>query len=103
MKLLTAAIRKQLPALYATEAVDTDQKLLVVKFFNPSGRSTWYGVEFDGVDTFFGYCVSALGPDCDEWGYFSLSELEQVRGRFGLGIERDLSWTPTTVAAAGLS
>jgi len=26
----------------------------------------------------------------DEWGYFSLDELASYRGRFGLGIERDL-------------
>ena len=29
-----------------------------------------------------------------EMGSFSLSELEAVRGRFGLGIERDLYFTP---------
>ena len=38
---------------------------------------------------FFGY-VSIFNDDCDEWGYFSLTELETIKGRFGLGIERDL-------------
>jgi len=32
-----------------------------------------------------------------EWGYFVLSELESVRGPFGLGIERDLNFDPTTI------
>ena len=32
-----------------------------------------------------------------EWGYFVLSELESVRGPFGLGIERDLYFDPTTI------
>lgn len=38
---------------------------------------------------FFGFCVSPLGSDCDEWGYTSLTELLSVRVR-GLAIERDL-------------
>ena len=38
---------------------------------------------------FFGY-VSIFGDWNDEWGSFSLDELESYRGPFGLGIERDL-------------
>ena len=29
----------------------------------------------------------------DEWGDFTLGELEGYKGRFGLGIERDRYWT----------
>lgn len=51
--------------------------------------------------TFFGYCVSPLGRDCDEWGYSSLSEMDNTVVRmFGspvLGVERDIYWTPKTV------
>jgi hypothetical protein len=32
-----------------------------------------------------------------ELGYFSLDELESVRGPFGLKIERDLYWKPKTL------
>jgi hypothetical protein len=32
-----------------------------------------------------------------ELGYFSLSELEEVRGPLGLPIERDLYWQPKTL------
>jgi len=98
MMLLTKEIKAALPALYTTEATKAEEKIAVVKFFNPSGAGTWYGVEFDGQDTFFGYVESPLGPDCSEWGYFSLSELASVRGRFGLGIERDLHFKPTRIA-----
>lgn len=35
--------------------------------------------------------------DESEWGYFSLRELESVKV-YGLGIERDLYFTPTVVA-----
>ena len=86
-----------LPPLYSTEKVPTEEKVAMVKFFDPAGRGTWYGVEFDGNDTFFGYVVSPLGPDCDEWGYFSLSELCSVQGRFGIGIELDQWFTPQPI------
>lgn len=95
MMLLTKDLRKRLPKLYATEKTLDDDKLAVVKLFHPAGRTTWYAVEFDGEDQFFGYCVSPLGPDCDEWGYFSLAELSALRVH-GLGVERDLHWDPTT-------
>jgi hypothetical protein len=69
-----------------------DQAKVIVKYFFPAGRYTFYVTEGekDGTDVrLFGYCVSALGEDCDEWGYTSLTELLSVRVR-GLTIERDL-------------
>lgn len=94
MKLLTVEIKKKIPTLYATEGVPTSDKIVHLKLFDPCGRFTFYAVEFDGEDTLFGYCVSPLGPDCDEWGYASLSEIAAVRNRFGLGIERDIHFAP---------
>jgi hypothetical protein len=41
-------------------------------------------------DTFFGY----VEGDYRELGYFSLSELEKIRGPLGLKVERDLYWKP---------
>jgi len=90
-KLLTQALRADLPPLYATEATPMAEKLAVVKFFTPDSNWTWYGVEFDGKDTFFGL-VDGFER---EYGYFSLSELESVRGPLGLRIERDLYFEPT--------
>ncbi len=84
-KLLTAEIRKALPALYATDG-DADARA-VVKFFSPYSGWTWYAYEFDGTDRFFGYVEST--PGCSEWGYFSFSELANAaRGRLPL-VERD--------------
>lgn len=97
MKLLTAEIRARLPKLYATDGVPADKKMLQAKFFFPAGRATWFATEFDGEDEFFGYVVSPLGEDCDEWGYFSLKELEGVR-RGPLKVERDIYWQPKTFA-----
>lgn len=92
MPLLTDEIREALPKLYETEAQGLEA-LAQVKFFTPDSGWTWYASEFDGEDIFFGL-VSGLEI---ELGYFSLQELESVRGPLGLWIERDLYFTPTAL------
>lgn len=93
MKLLTKEIEKKLPGLYETEKVPVEDKIIQVKFFNPFGRGTWYGVEYDPEDRlFFGFCELFEGEG--EWGYFSLTELESISFGPGLGIERDLYFKP---------
>ena len=64
----------------------------VVKLFNPAGSGTWLLTEIDpeNPDIAFGLCD--LGYP--ELGCVSITELESVRGPFGLGIERDRHWTP---------
>lgn len=115
MKLLTKQIALAFPALYATENVPAERKAVVCKFFNPCGAGTWYCVEAnarlaDGSEIplaeatakgiaysdviFYGY-VELLE---NEWGYFTLSELESVKLPFGLHIERDLYFHGKTVA-----
>jgi len=76
-----------------------DQAKVVVKFFDPAGRYTFFVTEGrpEGKDyLFFGYCISPLGEDCDEWGYMSLTELLSIGIRRGIGIERDL-YFPTAI------
>ncbi len=94
MELMPEEVRKLLPPLYANEDKKPFEIKVPLKLFDPSGRGTWYITEFDGKDTMFGFCVSPLGPDCDELGYMSLQEMSAVRNRFGLGIERDIFWNP---------
>jgi len=95
MKLITKAIEKAAPALYADEDQALEDKQVVAKFFDPTGRFTYYMMEYDPEERMaFGWCVSPLGPDCDELGYMTIDEMEEVKGRFGLGIERDQSFTP---------
>jgi len=86
MKLLTKGLRNRLPKLYANEGKKPEDIPIIVKFFDPTGSWTWYATEFDGKDTFFGF----VRGDDNELGYFSLSELESIKGPWGLGIERDL-------------
>jgi len=92
MKLLTKAIEMQLPKLYSQEK--TKDPKVIVKFFQPWGEWTWYGIEYDGEDTFFGYVIGFE----KELGYFSLSELKSVRGPFGLKIERDKFFKKTELS-----
>lgn len=89
--LLTKDLTKFIPKLYETESVE--DKLCVVKLFNPNGVGTWYIVEYD-YDTkdAFGYVDLEYYP---ELGYFNLTELEAFKGKYGLGIERDLNFEPT--------
>lgn len=110
MKLFTKEIQsgaKKFP-LYSQDSKG-DEAMVWAKYFHPVGRYTAYITEMtiDALDEFkgkqsvegraFGYCLSPLGPDCDEWGYFDLNEWNEMQGPMGLGIERDMNWTPMTV------
>ncbi len=88
MKLLTKELLKQLPPLYACE--NEQDPLVRAKFFYPDFSWTWYAIEFDGQDTFFGL-VDGFDK---ELGYFSLKELQSNRGKLGLPIERDVYFEP---------
>jgi hypothetical protein len=91
MKLLTVELINTFERVGRQEEVK--DPLVIAKFFNPTGAGTWYATEYDPeTKMFFGY-VSIFGDENDEWGYFSLTELESLKGPFGLGIERDLYFT----------
>lgn len=95
MKLLTKAIRAQLPPLYSQEA-NTDPTV-VVKFFTPWTNWTWYITEGEPEGDDFRMFGLVEGFE-SELGYVVLSELESVRGPFGLKIERDLHWLPAPLS-----
>ena len=62
--------------------------------FTPDSVFTWFIIELsiDG-DTCYGYVQGFES----ELGYFSLSELESIKGALGLGVERDISFKPTAL------
>jgi hypothetical protein len=84
--------REKLPELYSGEEKGLDA-LAQVKFFTPDSNWTWYASEFDGEDIFFGLVIGFA----IEFGYFSLQELQEVRGPWGLPIERDIHFKPKTL------
>jgi len=85
-------VREKLPSLYSGEELGLMAQALV-KFFTPDSNWSWYASEFDGDDTFFGL-VSGFAL---EMGYFSLSELQSVKGPLGFAIERDIHFKPQTL------
>ncbi len=96
MKLMTKQLEKRFAQVGSQEG--EKDPLVIAKFFNPAGAGTWYATQYDPEGkAFFGY-VSIFGDWNDEWGYFSLSELETFRGAFGLGIERDRYFTEKPIS-----
>ena len=62
--------------------------IVVAKFFDPCGSATWYVTDYNPEENIcFGYVTGLIE---DEWGSFSIEELESIRRPFGLTIERDL-------------
>jgi hypothetical protein len=96
MKMMTKEVEARIPALYSQEK--NSNPTVQAKFFTPWSNWTWYVTEGekqeDGDWLFFGYVV---GQE-KELGYFTLSELQSVRGRFNLKIERDMYFKPTPLA-----
>jgi len=95
MKLLTKELRGKLLANGREQAKVKGTKAErdfwpVVKFFYPAGAATWLVTEADPEDhdILFGLCD--LGHGFPDLGSVRLSELQSFKGRFGLGIERDL-------------
>lgn len=82
----------KIPKLYGTEYLE--DPLVMCKFFFHNSNWSWYVIEFDGKDIFYGYVAGFRA----ELGYFSLKELESVRGPFGLNIERDLYFEPQSLS-----
>jgi hypothetical protein len=88
------------PALGAQDGVG-DQAIAHVKLFIPGSRWTLFICEHDRSDQIvFGWVVSPLGADCDEWGYASLHEIAALRVPLGLPPERDLDFAPGPLAEA---
>jgi hypothetical protein len=96
MKLLTKEILAKLPKIGSTDGKG-DDAIAQVKFFSPVGGSTWYITEFDGEDEMYGFARLNDWNDLAEPGYVSLRELQSIKLPFGLGIERDMHWSPKSL------
>jgi len=101
MKLLPKELREKLPPLYSQDGKG-GKAVVYAKCFTPSSSWSWYITEGEPI-------LSESGAEIDykffglvfgherEFGYFLLSELEEVRGPMGLPIERDLYFQPKTL------
>jgi hypothetical protein len=88
MILITKELEKRFKAVGSQETAK--DPIVIAKFFNPTGAGTWYATEYNPDEKMFFGFVSIFGDHCDEWGYFTLKELESFNAGYGLGIERDL-------------
>ena len=93
-KLLKPEIINSIPNLYETE--NQEDPICHLKLFLPSSNWTWYIIEIDKQDnnTCFGF-VDGLEQ---ELGYFTIKELENLRGQFGLKAELDSSFKATRLS-----
>ena len=92
MKLFTKEIDNKLFDQY-TKGSDLENQKVVAKIFNPYGRGTWYLLNSDPQDPDYIWAIVDLFEV--EMGSVSRSELESIKvPPFGLGLERDLSFTP---------
>ena len=92
MKLFNKTIDRQLFKQYSLGS-DLSKQEVVAKIFNPTGNGTWFILNSDPQDPDYLWAIVDLGYGA-EVGSVSRSELENYRGRFGLGFERDLGFDP---------
>lgn len=96
MKLLTDDIRTKLLANGKANAErmaddgNTHDFWPVVKLFTPDAGCTWLLTEVDPDEPDIAFGLCDLGMGCPELGNVSLAEIEALRGRLGLLVERDL-------------
>jgi len=101
MKLLTEELRRKLPPLYSQDGKG-GKAVVYIKYFTPSSGWTWLATEGEPVldesqkEVDYKFFGLVFGHE-REFGYFLLSELEEVRGPMGLPIERDLWFKPKTL------
>ena len=69
----------------------SDEPIALVKLFDPTGGWTWFVAGYDRESR---VAYGRVIGEADEYGDFSMAELVQIRGQFGLPIERDLYWEP---------
>jgi hypothetical protein len=101
MNLITETQRAQLLA-NGRQSLDNDNfdPPPVVKLFTPDAGATWLLTEIDPDDHNHAFGLCDLGHGFPELGYVSLAELQSVRGRLGLPVERDMHFIATKAISA---
>ena len=115
MKLMTKEIIRNLPGLREQEGKG-DEAIVHIKFFTPDADWTWYVTEGNPIVVRNGEQVEITKNDLQddeqivdwmffglvygfemEWGYFTLSQLQQIRGCARLPVERDMHFGNPTI------
>ena len=92
--LIPKDLLEQVPKLYETEEISNPT--CQIKLFTPDSIWEWYIIEISiDKDICYGYIKGFES----ELGYFSLNELNEIRGNLGLKVEIDSSFTPISLAS----
>ena len=86
MKLLTKELLKKLPPIgHSIETKEEPQA--IVKWFTPDSNWTWYVAEYNPET---GMCWGLVDGFEKEFGYFTIDEIQKLKGPLKLPIERDM-------------
>ena len=91
--LISKEMLDKLPKLYETE--DIKDPLCHIRLFTPGANFTWFIIEIS-IDE--NLCYSYVKGLEDELGYFSLDEIEDIRGGLNLQVELDTSFKPALLS-----
>ena len=95
-KLLTKGLEARFKKVGSQQEVA--DPIVIAKFFNPVGAGDWFATEWLPEEkVFFGY-VSLFNDHNNEFGYFSLEELEEIRLPMGMKIQRDAYCSEMTLS-----
>ena len=86
MKLLTKELLKKLPPIgHSIETKEEPQA--IVKWFTPDSNWTWYVAEYNPEN---GMCWGLVDGFEKEFGFFTIDEIQKLKGPLKLPIERDM-------------
>lgn len=88
MELMTPELAARFKEVGSQEALG-DKAIVIAKFFDPCGSWTWYATEYDPKANI---CFGLVQGFELEYGDFSLTELQSLPKKMGVGIERDIYW-----------
>ncbi len=83
----------RIPAIGSNSGTSLEQCVAHIRYTDDEAGLTWYILEFDGVDRFFGVVAGRHVVV----GEFTLTELQNLIGDEGPAVRRDPDFTPETL------
>lgn len=93
MSLIPKELADKIPRLYEQDGLGL-KATCHAKLSTPDSNWSWFVTEYDPSQRL---CFGLVDGFEKELGYFSLTELESLRGPLGLPIERDLYFKETSL------
>ena len=95
---MTEEMKSRLPPLYSFESTAPEHTPVFCKFFTPDSSWTWYVTEGEEQEDGGWLLFGLIDEHGKELGYFSLNELQSIKGPCGLEIERDMHFNSKMLA-----